>query len=293
MTGSPVPQWMETAASRAPFYRDLPDRGWPRFSHTDEDLEAALIRLQDPLAGRGDPDMPVSALVQATRDLPLFWQFGDSDMTAMAQSLAGAWHSLGVQAGERVVLYDYATSPLVLFASRSFLPHLDRGAAEILSCTPICNDGLPELADRCAHILEYLAPSVLFIDIEAVEPLLDQIGSKPGTLQRVAVSADETLLSPDQLADLSDRFGVEVVQVIRSDLALFWAPPCPDDQNSFHPASSVIVESIPMETGPERIALTNTAVRSTLTVRYVTPFKGSVVEDTCRCGHVGISLVAS
>lgn len=293
MKGSPVPEWMEEAAARTPFYRDLPDRGWPRFSHNDEDLEAAIARLGDPLAGRADPDSPASVLVQATRDLPLFWQLGENDMTAMAQGLASVWQSLGVEAGERVVLYDYATSPLVLFASRSFLSHLDRGAADLLSCTPICNDGLPELADRCAHILEYLAPSLLFVDSEAVDPLLERIDSVGPTLRRVVISADETLFSPDRLAAWSDRFQVEVVQMIRSDLALFFAPPCPLVENTFHPPSTVIAEEVLTEAGDTRISVTNTAVTSTVVARYVTPFSGDVGHDGCRCGHHGTSLVAS
>ncbi len=288
-----MPDWMEAAAARAPFYRDLPDRGWPRFSHTDEDLEAAMTRLEDPLAGRANPDREASVLVQATRDLPVFWKLDKNDMTAMASGLAATWQSLGVSAGEQVVLYDYATSPLVLFASRSFLPHLDRGAAEILSCTPICNDGLPELADRCAHILEYLSPSLLFIDSEAVEPLLERVGSVGPELRRVVVSTDETLLSSDRLAAWSDRLRVEVVQLIRSDTALFFAPPCPQLENIFHPPSTVIAETVLTESGEGRISITNTAVTSTLVARYVTPFSGDLTHGRCRCGHDGTSVVMS
>lgn len=284
---------MEDAAARTPFYQDLEASPWPPFSHTDDDIEAAMARLGDPFAGRAIPGQEASVLVQATRDLPVFWTLGRRDLSAMARSLADTWRALGVAAGQRVVLYDYATSPLVLFASRSFLPHLDHGAAEILSSTPICNDGLPELADRCAHILEYLSPSFLFIDLEAVEPLLDRIGSAARTLERIVVSSDENLISPDQMADLSGRFGLEVVQLIRSDIALFFAPPCSREQNTFHPPSTAIVETVSAGPGEGRVSITNTAIASSLVVRYVTPFKGNVQYGQCRCGHDGTVLVVS
>lgn len=294
--GPPIPSWLEDAASRVRFYQELPHRGWPRFSHIDDDLVEAVARYGDPFAGRADPRHKAFVLIQATRDLPVYWALGRSDLRAMAESLATTWRALGAAPGDRVLLYDYSTSPLVAFASRSFLSHLDRGAADILSCTPICNDGLPELADRCAHILDYAAPSLMFIDSEAVEPLLDRVGSVRPRLRRIVVSSDETLLPRDRIATWREGFGIDVVQLLRSDAALLFAPPCPVEPDTFHPPSAFIVEAIPVETTAGcsqagRISVTNTAVRSTVVARYVTPLLGRVALGRCRCGHEGTSVV--
>jgi len=291
-----MPSWLEEAASRVPFYQVLPDRGWPRFSHIADDLVEAVARFGDPFAGRADPRQERSVLIQATRDLPVYWALSRGDLRAVAESLATTWTALGVAPKERVLLCDYATSPLVAFASRSFLPHLGRGAADILSCTPICNDGLPELADRCAHILDYAPPGIMFIDSEAVDPLLDRVGSMAPTLRRIVVSGDERLLPRDRIATWRDGFGVDVVQLLRSDAALFFAPPCKVEADMFHPPSAFIVEEVSVETTAERapagrISITNTAVRSTVVTRYVTPLRGRVDLGRCRCGHDGASVV--
>lgn len=293
-TAEPIPSWQIAAASRVSFYQALSHPSWPRYSHTDDDLAKAVARLGDPLAGRVDSDDDVSVLIQTTQDLPVYCALSNQDMSAMAECLAATWTAVGVTRDDRVLLYDYATSPLVALASRSYLPHLDRGAADILSATAICNDGLPELAARCAHILRYTAPTVLFVDSEVVDPLLDELGSGRPTLRRVVVSGDEVLHSKDRLAMWQKRFGVEVVQLLRSDVALLFAPPCPSKPNTFHPPSAFVLEGVAQDqVGPapgERVAVTNTAVRSTVIVRYVMPVSGQVVHDDCGCGHRGASL---
>ena len=56
-------------------------------------------------------------LIQAARDLPIYWALAANDLSALSRLLAGAWTGLGIAAGQRVALYDYATSPLVVYAS--------------------------------------------------------------------------------------------------------------------------------------------------------------------------------
>lgn len=293
-----MPLWLSDAADRVPLYRAVPDRGWPRFSHIDEDLVAFASRFGDPFAGRVDPTRQPVALLQAAQGLAVYSALGRDDLVALAESLAITWRRLGVAEGEGVLLHDYATSPLVAFSSRSFLPHLERGAADILSCTPICNDGLPELAERCIHILDYAAPGTMFLDGDSVVPVLDALASRRPSVRRVVVSADESLVTSEQLTAWRQAFGVEVIQVLRSDAAHFFAPPCPLQSGTFHPPPAFLTEALTAEDvmrgSPEgRISITNTAVRSTIVARYVTSLTGRVSTDRCRCGLVGTSVMTT
>jgi phenylacetate-coenzyme A ligase PaaK-like adenylate-forming protein len=289
---------LSDAAVRAPFYRAVPDRGWPQFSHIDDDLVAFASRFGDPFAGRVDTTAQPLTLLQAAQGLPVYSALGRHDLIALAQSLAITWRMLGVVEGESVLLHDYATSPLVAFASRSFLPHLDRGAADILACTPICNDGLPEFAERCIHILDYAAPGTMFLDGDSVVPVLDALASRRPSVRKVVVSADESLVTSEQLAAWRREFGVEVVQLLRSDAAYFFAPPCPLQAGTYHPSPAFLTEAVTAEDvmrgSPEgRISVTNTAVRSTIVVRYVTSLTGRISTDRCRCGLEGMSVVTT
>lgn len=293
-----LPRWLSEAAVRVPFYRTVPERGWPQFSHIDDDLVAFASRFGDPFAGRVDSTAQPLALLQAAQGLPVYSALGRHDLIALAQSLAVTWRSLGVVEGECVLLHDYATSPLVAFASRSFLPHLDRGAADILSCTPICNDGLPEFAERCIHILDYAAPGTMFLDGDSVVPVLDALASRRPSLRRVVVSADESLVTSEQLVAWRRAFGVEVIQLLRSDAAHFFAPPCPLQSGTYHPPPRFLTEAVTTEdvmrgSSEGRICVTNTAVRSTIVARYVTSLTGRISADRCRCGLEGISVVTT
>lgn len=293
-----LPQWLHEATTRAPLYGTLPDRGWPAHCHEAGDLEAASARLVDPFGGRHDPSRRPDAFVQVAQDLSLFWALGVDDLARMAGVLADAWEQLGIVEGDRIALYDYATSPMVVFASRAFIPHLGAGAADILGCLPVCNDGLPELADRCVHILEYVQPSFLFIDADVVEPLIRVLNPSTPRPRRIVVTADERPASSDQISDWASGLGAEVVQMLRCDAALFLAAPCPSQSMTFHPSPRAFVVEVLNPDGSKRsndaegrLAISNLALRSSIVARYAASFEGSVRTGPCRCRSEAAGVV--
>ena len=295
-----LPDWLLAAARRVPLYQSLtPRRGWPAYSHTAEDLQAVATARGDPFGGRHDTEHLPDVLIQAARDLPIYWALGAGDLKALSALLAGAWASLGITAGQRVALYDYATAPTVVYASRAYVPHLDAGAADLLGCLPICNDGLPDLADRCIHILEYVQPSVLFIDAELMDPFLRALerGGR-GTPARVVVTSDEAPVGPAEIGGWGATLGTEVRQMLRADAPLFLAPPCATEPMTFHPDEGAYrVEALGPDAsggppdGAGQIAVTNLAVKASVVIRYVTNIVGSVRGGPCGCGHIGPRVI--
>lgn len=295
-----LPDRLLAAARRLPLYASLPPRPpWPAYSHTAEDLQAVAARLGDPFGGRHDVAHAPCVLLQVARDLPLYWALAAGDLNALATALAGAWAGVGIAAGQRVALYDYATSPMVVYASRAYVPHLDAGAADILGCLPICNDGLPDLADRCRHILEYVQPSVLLLDAELMGPLLHALeGGGSRCPSRVVITSDEAPVGSAQIREWGSLLGTEVHQILRADTPLFFAPPCGSQPLTFHPDEGAYrVEALspdPSEgpwDGAGRIAVTNLAIRASVVVRYVTDLVGTVRYGSCRCGRRGPMVV--
>lgn len=289
----PLPTWLQAAITRAPLYGNLLKRGWPTHCHEVDDLETVATNMDDPLGGRGDPAQSPVVYSQVAQDLALYWGLDAADLERTALTLADSWRDLGIQSGDRVGFYDYSSSPLVAYASRAFMPHLDRGAADVLTCLPICNDGLPELAERCAHILEYVQPSTLFIEADAVDPLLRVLDKATPRPDRMVVTADDRLVSTDKINEWQQTMGTTVRQMLRCDTALFFAPPCAFDPLTFHPSvTGFRVEAVDLDPAdgspsPGRIAVTNLAVRSSVVVRYLTSFHGVVRSTQCRCGRNG------
>ena len=297
-----LPDWLIAAARRVPLYQSLPQRlTWPAYSHTAEDLQAVATERGDPFGGRHDSEHPPDVLMQAARDLPIYWALAARDLKALSTLLAGSWASLGITAGQRVALYDYATAPMVVYASRAYVPHLDAGAADILGCLPICNDGLPDLADRCIHILEYVQPSVLFIDAELMDPFLRALARRGGvTPARVVVTSDEAPVGSAQIREWGAVLGTEVHQMLRADAPLFFAPPCGTEPMTFHPDEGAYrVEVLRPDASGDapddvgQITVTNLAIRSSIVIRYVTNVVGSVRSGSCRCGRTGPRVIVS
>lgn len=301
-----LPQELMRAAARTPLYRSLPptrgaDRreltAWPPVS-----LEALLRAADDPFGGRRDPRRRPRAILQVADGLPLYWALGQGDMAGAGAALAHCWRRLGIGPGDRVAIYDYGTSPLALFASRHYLPYLPAGAADLIGCTPICNDGLPELASRALHLLRYVRPRVLFVHGEAMEALLTQAARgdwpPPGLHCTVVVSADERIAPSGQLSRWARGLGLPVRQLLRADAALFFAPPCPDGQ-AYHPSEEHYLPEVLSEDGlrplPQGqiglLAVTNLFLRGCPVIRYVTDLRASLRSGPCPCGARGPAIV--
>jgi hypothetical protein len=295
LTGGDVPVG---PASRAPLYRSLVEgepsddrlRAWPVHDH---DL---LVARSDPFGGRCDPHADPVTIVQACADAPVYWGLSAGDLDAMGATLATCWRSLGLVDGDRVLLYDYGSSPVVLFASNAFVPHLGTGAAELTGCVPICNDGLVELADRAAHVVRYVGPSTAFVGGHAVEPLVRALAAAPPPDPvSIVVTADEDPWPAAALTALAGGAVRAATQLLRIDLALLLAPPCSQDPTRFHPdPATYVVEVEDPTTGvitddasvAGRLVVTHRLLTANPVIRYASDVVARVAEP-CSCGWPG------
>ncbi len=246
-----------------------------------------LVAADDPFGGRLVQGEKPQLMVQVGEGWPLYWAFQRRDLQRMAHVLAYCWQRLGVRPGHTVAIYDYGTSPLVMFASGAYTPYLEAGASDLLGCTTVCNDGLPEMALRALHLLKYLLPSFLFLGEEGAEALAQSVRSShtslAGLTEMAVLAFDERPLSQGEINGWRRVLGVPVAQLLRSDLCLFLAPPCPKGLG-FHPPPWYRVEV----TSGGRLVVTNLALTSCAVVRHVTDIVvSSIGRGQCPCGEKG------
>jgi phenylacetate-coenzyme A ligase PaaK-like adenylate-forming protein len=299
-----LPTAVVRAALRASLYHAVgetsSDRAclaaWPLHDYS------VLLATADPFGGRRDPAAAPDVIVQASKDLTLYWALTGHELEAMAAALARCWLALGAQRDDRIAIYDYGTSPLALYASRYYAPHLSAGAAELTGCVPICNDGLPEFAARAVHVITYVRPRMLFVDGEVADPLVAayerarSLQTVPDT--EIVVSADEEPVSQDRMDAWAARLGVRVTQVLRADLALFMCPPCVSTPSAYHPHRGDYTVEIVDEAGgsileagqPGLLAVTNLNLHSCPVVRYVTNIRAVVTVGPCQCGSDSVTV---
>ena len=304
-----IPEDLAQAAAAAPLYAPLVHdkpasalrslTAWPPLDL--ERLLGAQRDLDDPFGGRLNGSARAGTMFQVGDQLPHYWAMAPQELAAAGHVLADCWRKLGIRQGDRVAIYDYGTSPLTLFASASYIPHLPTGAAEILGCTPICNDGLPEFASRALHLLQYVRPRLLFARGEVMPALVSQAareGAFLGSLTSlVVVSSDEELASPAEAHRWSRGLGVPLLQLLRVDAALFFAPPCQlggayhaDDRWYLVEALSEPELMATKEGTPGRLAVTNLFLRTCPTIRYVSDIRASLRRNACRCGWQGTTI---
>ncbi len=152
------------------------------------------------------------------------------ELDRYAESLGWAWAELGIRAGDRVVVYDYGASPAACLASKAFTPYLQRGAAEITSSQVLCVDGLPDNAERVAHVLRYFKPDYLFARADAMPLLVAGPTAVPeadrGATLVVTVDGEYPAEIDRRIWERAWTGGVELL--LRWDAAAFLAPLCPD-----------------------------------------------------------------
>lgn len=209
---------METAGRPAPW--------------TLDELEDFAATHADPFGGRlqrGAPAPPLAVQLEAC-DEPSLWVGLDArELGAWSRALAGAWQRWGLARGECIVLFDYGASPVVLLSSRSYTPHLRRGAADRLGVRVLCNDGLATLAERMVDVLEQLRPTALVARRDVLTPLAEAValaGAEPArSLRWIAVSEPDGAPPVTGLRPIED-WGVPVHRILRSDAAFVLAGDC-------------------------------------------------------------------
>ncbi len=256
---------------------------------------AALPGRIDRLAAGRDrsPEQPACVLQAGDRS-SLYLTLTAGDLAAAARALASCWRMLGVRRDDRVLIFDYGTSPLTLFASWSYLPNLRSGAADLLGAIPICNDGLPEFAPRALHVARFVRPRIAFIDGEAmpafVRVALDAQFDVSSSIEMIAVSADEEVPDAEQVTVWSQALGLPVRSLVRAEAALFFAAQC--DRGAFHADRRFYRVEVappgrdPATQGEGLLCVTNRFLQGSPAVRYLTDIPVRM-GGRCDCGLPG------
>lgn len=253
-----------------------------------------LIDSGDPFGGRRNPGVPSRLTIQAADGVPLYLAMTESDIAASARALASSWSLLGVHRGDYVLIYDYGTSPLTLFASWCFVPWLQRGAADLLGAVPICNDGLPEFASRALHVLRYLRPRVTVVDYAHMPLFLHRVSDEGASLadwtEVLVVSADEETVPPDQVAGWARVLGVPVRLLLRSGGALFFAAECEwgaihADPRHYRVGVARELDGRIAATGEGSLWVTNRFLQGTSVDSYLANVYVAIGRERCRCGR--------
>jgi phenylacetate-coenzyme A ligase PaaK-like adenylate-forming protein len=155
-----------------------------------------------------------------------------AELRGYARALARCWHFLGVRRADKVIIFDYGTSPMAYLASAAFIPHLDKGASETLGCIALCCDGAPQLAPRAVRAARLIAPAALFVRPDCLLPFWET-AEKEGAdqlrdnLRFIAVGQNEGILKRIARETWMKRTGLPIYGLARSDRALFISPQCP------------------------------------------------------------------
>lgn len=142
---------------------------------------------------------------------------------AYAQALGHAWRTLGIGAGDRVVIYDHGSSPIAYLASAAFAPYLAAGAAELTGALALCVDGLPDNVSRLGHVMAHFEPTVLFVRADVASLLVAGPTALPAAKRhgRMVVSCDGALPSARERASWEERWPGGAAVIARCDRAAF------------------------------------------------------------------------
>lgn len=252
----------------------------------------------DALRGRqtGQPEI----IYQLEYDVPVFQGFSRYDLEAYADVMSDAWCQIGVQADDRVAIYDYGSSPVTYLSSRVISPYLRQGAAERASAIVICNDGLPELVGRCWHLLTYVQPEVLFMRCDNVDPftrLLTQRGGWPAPPPRqVVVSGNEEWPGAQEISAWERALGTHVRRLARADLAMWLALECPGGRIHMD-SDRYLIEVVDQQNhsvlpaGEEGIlTITCLFCKTAPSIRYASAIFGRFCSTACSCGQPSASI---
>jgi hypothetical protein len=258
-----------------------------------------LIAAGDPFGGRRHAGAVTPLTFQAADGVPLYLALGEADIAGAARALASAWRTLGVRKGDYVLIYDYGTSPVTLFASWCYVPWLRRGAADLLGAVPICNDGLPEFAGRALHVLQYLRPRVTIVDHAHMPILLRRVAENRAHVsdwtELLVVSADEETVPPAEVAAWSRDLGLPVRLLLRAGPALFFAAECAEGALHADPRHYRVgvVErpgQMPSANGEGTLCVTNRFLQGTTVEHYLANVHVSIDHGPCPCGRPGRPL---
>ena len=257
-----------------------------------EEFAPAKLTGADPLSPRICAGRAPWAIFQLEYDTqpPLYLALDRSDLRRYADVLRHCWSLVGLRKGDRVAIFDYGTSPLSYLAASSFTPYLERGAADLLGCLPVCNDGAANMCPRAVEILRYVRPRVFFVRHDCLHALAMEIERQSLRLSdytRALVAAEnESLLSDAERRGFEKRLGVPIYRCLRIDAAMFLAMECPRCRLLHVRRDAYFVET-PAETddpAENPLVVTNWFAGTSPTVRYLSEVRGSLKPSGCPRG---------
>ena len=220
----------------------------------------------------------------------LYLALDRADLRGYAQVLAHCWSLVGLRKGDRVAIFDYGTSPLSYLAASSFTPYLERGAADLLGCRPVCNDGVANMSPRAVEILRYVRPRVFFIRHDCLHALTMEVERQALRLadytQALVAAENESLLSDEERRSFEKRLGVPIYRLLRIDAAMFLAMECPRCRLLHCRRDAYFVETLAEGDGAAEnpLVVTNWFAGTSPTVRYLSQVRGSLEPSGCPMG---------
>ncbi len=221
---------------------------------------------------------------------PLYLAVDRSDLRRYADVLRHCWSLVGLRKGDRVAIFDYGTSPLSYLAAASFTPYLERGAADLLGCLPVCNDGVANMSPRAVEILRYVRPRVFFIRHDCLHALAMELERQSLRLsdytQALVAAENESLLSDAERRGFEKRLGVPIYRLLRIDAAMFLAMECPRCRLLHIRRDAYFVEMLADgdDAGENPLVVTNWFAGTSPTVRYLSQVRGALTTSGCPRG---------
>ncbi len=297
-------------ALASPFFR----KKLARFRGTIVDLKAFTAKIplttltelvaekmisHDPhsLRLRKNLNPPVIFQLEYDTETALYLGLDRSDLAVYAETLRRCWSLLGVGKGDKVAIFDYGTSPLSYLAASAFTPYLGQGAADLLGCLPICNDGVSNMSRRAVEILKFACPRLLFIRSDCLEPFTVEVEREALRLSdhtnALAVAENEGLLSKRDQNAYERRLGVPIYRLLRVDAAMFFAMECPECRLLHTWKDLYFVETVDADDGKEdSLVITNWFAKTCPTIRYLSQVKGSLQPVGCARGPQDLRIAA-
>ena len=263
---------------------------------TLEGLVRARRKNRDPFSLRWQKKTAPRVAIQLEYDteLALYTALDAQDLSQYAEALRRCWSLFGIEKGDRVAIFDYGTSPVSYLASSIFTPYLRRGAADLLGCLAICNDGAANLSRRAVDVVRTVRPRVLFVRTDCLYPFSTEVTRSSLTLSSyvdalVAVENEATLSGTDR-ESYQTTLGVPIYRLVRADAAMFLAPECPQCglfhvwPDLYYVETTERLEN-PIVSGQESpLIITNWFSRSFPAIRYLSQIHAVLHSAGCPAG---------
>ena len=187
----------------------------------------------DPYAGRARRGArpEVSLQIEASDERSVWVGAQGDELRQWSLVLEAMLRRWGIERGELLAFFDYGSSPVVLLASRCYLPYMREGAADRLGCSVVCNDGVASMASRMVEVVRLARPTGVFVRADAAAPFANALADAGiddlGSVCRWAALVDvDGAPRADERDRWSEAWRLPVHQVARADAAFFLAGEC-------------------------------------------------------------------